>query len=51
MNNLVREHFTTEGNPKIKRSREDAEIYAADHGLVSYRCTFCDHFHVGTEIK
>lgn len=48
MSNLIREHFTVEGTPKVKRSREQADEYAADHGLVAYRCTFCDHFHVGT---
>lgn len=48
-NNLVREHFTIEGLPKIKRSYENAHDYAVDHGLIAYRCTFCDHWHVGTE--
>lgn len=48
-NNLVREHFTLEGLPKVKRSYENAHAYASDHGLVAYRCTFCDHWHVGTE--
>lgn len=49
MNNLVREHFNEEGLPKVKRSRENAYEYAADKGLVAYRCTFCDYWHVGTE--
>jgi hypothetical protein len=48
-NSLVREHFTVEGTPKVKRSRENAEDYAAEHDLEAYRCTFCDHFHVGTK--
>lgn len=48
-NSLVREHFTIEGTPKVRRSKEDAETYAVDHGLVAYLCAFCNYWHVGTE--